>query len=528
MPKKKSRIFDRGFLPSNLQLTASLIAGETIKFLLGLDLNSVKGKVLEFDVFNLKSENHTILFKADCPVCRKKKECGKTQYDIKALLEKNKIEGDLSAYEKILVSKRTGIISYYDLFKKDISEPTLPFIFRADLANHNFVSDPEGGHAVCSGKGLTLAEAKTSALGEAVERYSGAVYDASEIEYLRFEDIHSKKLHPKDLVLFEDFQYAGLEFSKFRENEKIGWANAYSLVSEKSIKVPAISVFMDYKIHDPAEYLFPVTSNGLGAGATLLQAILSASMEVVERDAFIITWHQKLKCTRYDPLSLPMPDVVDYCRSYGRRGVVLNLFKLPSDFPCHIFMSVAEQVEGDGPAIVVGLGADFDPLKAARGALIEVGQVRPGLMKRLHRPETTKRLEEILDDPAQVKELEDHDLLYASPASKHHFDFLLKRPAQLFDLEENPLTEGEKIKRLIDHLKDIGSDLIYYNLTPPEMEALHLFTARAIIPHLQPIHFGSQKIRLGGKRLYELPHRLKLKNKVTSYGDIDLQPHPLA
>ncbi len=526
--QKTSNLLDRGFLPSNLYLTASLAVNEVIKLLLSFDLSSIKGRQLEFDVFNLSYKNHSILFKSDCPVCRKKKEKERKHYSLNELIKRNTIEGDLPSYEDILVSDRTGIITYYDLFKKDISEPNVPFIYRADVANHNFIVDPEIASNVCSGKGLTLEQAKISALGEAVERYSGAVYNPDEIEYTTFKSITSRKLHPKHLVLFDDDQYDRLEYSKFDEENTLGWAKAYSMVHKERIYVPAISVFMNYKMAYPAEYLCPVTSNGLGAGATMLQAIVSSALEVIERDAFIITWHAKLPSKRYDPMTLPMKEVVDYCKMYERRGVKLSLFKLPTDFPCHVFAAIAEQKEGDGPALVVGLGADFNAHKAAKGALIEVGQVRPGLKKRARTQEAQDRLIQLINNPQEVTALEDHDLLYASPEMKHHFDFMLDLEAHDFDLEEENLSDEDQMNRLIEHVKKIDSDLIYYNLTPPEIEKLGIYTTRVIIPDLQPIHFGADKIRLGGTRLYDVSNRLNLEKGTEADQAIDLQPHPLA
>lgn len=524
---KKSSFNKRSFLPTNVGMISSLMTAEVIKFLLAFDLPSLKNRIMEFDTFNLRSEIHHILIKPNCPICQKKKQIRK-HIDLNSLVLHNSFEGVLSLHEQTLVSKLTGVVKFYDLFKKDISEPNIPFIYRADLANHNFIPGLKFGDSVCSGKGLTLEKAKISALGEAVERYSGAVYDTSEISYESFNLLEGKKLHPDRLVLFEDHQYADLEYAKFHPDTKIGWSRAYSLSDEGLIWVPSISVFMDYKIKTDDEFLFAVTSNGLGAGATLLQAVLSAALEVIERDIFVISWHQKLTCLRYDPLTIPMPDIVNYCKMYLQRGVKLSLFQLPTDFPCYVFLAVAQQIEGAGPAIVVGLGADFDPHKAAAGALIEVGQVRPGLKKRMRLKETQDRLLEIMEDSNKVTELEDHDLLYASPSQTDKFNFLLNQPIKDFDLVKVELNEEEKITLLLKHLKDIDSALIYYDLTPIDMEKINIYTTRVIIPDLQPIHFGMNKIRLAGNRLYELPYRMGLKESVGNFSDINLQPHPLA
>src|SRR5439155_6596533 len=126
-------------------------------------------------------------------------------------------------------------------------------------------------------------------------------------------------------------------------------------------------------------------------------AILSAALEVIERDAFLLTWYNQLACQRIDPLTHPDKEIVAYCQSYQRRGVEMHLYRLPTDFPVHVFMGVGyHPSEKDGPSIVVGLGADFDPSKAAKGALLEIGQVRPALKQRLKAPDTQQRMAQLL------------------------------------------------------------------------------------------------------------------------------------
>jgi hypothetical protein len=49
-----------------------------------------------------------------------------------------------------------------------------------------------------------------------------------------------------------------------------------------------------------------------------------------------------------------------------------------------------------------------------------------------------------------------------------------------------------------------------------------------IVPGFQPIHFGWDEARLGGRRLYEVPHRLGLTAAPTSPQELNADPHPLA
>jgi len=71
-------------------------------------------------------------------------------------------------------------------------------------------------------------------------------------------------------------------------------------------------------------------------------------------------------------------------------------------------------------------------------------------------------------------------------------------------------------------------DLIYVNLTPPELERRRLFAARVIIPGCQPIAFGAGERRFGGSRLYELPVKLNLAKRPLEVAELNPDPHPMA
>jgi ribosomal protein S12 methylthiotransferase accessory factor len=80
----------------------------------------------------------------------------------------------------------------------------------------------------------------------------------------------------------------------------------------------------------------------------------------------------------------------------------------------------------------------------------------------------------------------------------------------------------------VEHFRESQGDLIYCNLTPPDIGALGLHTARVIVPDFQPIDFGWKERRLGGERLYEYPRRLGLAAQQRAYQNLNPHPHPLA
>jgi ribosomal protein S12 methylthiotransferase accessory factor len=417
------------------------------------------------------------------------------------------------------------------LIQQDASEPARPYVMGAELANHRLIESEPHAYRACSGKGLTLATARVSTLGEALERYAATSWDASEIVYGRRGDLMCPALDPRELVLYTPDQYAHLPFDPYTGENVLGWTSGRSLVTGAQIFVPALAVYLNYTMRAPGELLCPITSNGLATGATLAEAILAATCEVLERDAFMITWLNRLPCQRVDLRSHPDPEVRALWEAYRRRNVAIHIYRLPTDQPCHVFAAVAMQLdEADGPAVVVGLGADLAATHAARKAVLEMAQVRPTLRQRMRSPENRHRMRELVANPQRVSALTDHDLLYASREAIGALDFLLDRPIERFDWQaaspsEEPISQ---LERLVDHCCAERLDLVYINLTPADLEQLGLHTVRVILPGFQPIHFGWNQARLAGERLYELPRRLGFTSTRSTPAELNADPHPLA
>jgi ribosomal protein S12 methylthiotransferase accessory factor len=399
-------------------------------------------------------------------------------------------------------------------------------VWRARVSNHCFLSEVDGSHSACSGKGMSRAAAWDSCLGEAVERYSGGCWDPDEAVVGRREELEGRSLDPSSLVLYLPEQYPDLPYAPYGPESKLRWVQGRSLIHEDAVWLPAISVFMEYQVSDPQEFLFPVTSNGLAAGPTLADAVLSAIYEVLERDAFLIAWLNRLPARRYDAALHPHPEVRQLALAYRRRGVELALFELPTDHPVAVFVGIAFQRGGyGGPYATVGLGADLDPLAAARAAALEVGQVRPAFRERC-RTHSGARIAELVADPPSTRSLEDHALLYADPAMASAFHFLDGETAEWG--EARPADSRAALSTLLGHFRSVGQEVLYVNLTPRDLEPLGLHTARAVLPGFQPIWFGRQERRLGGRRLFDLPVRLGLAERLADVESLNPLPHPIA
>jgi ribosomal protein S12 methylthiotransferase accessory factor len=527
---------DRPLFPPVPAYVGSVLATEALKMFLALGTLSLAGKVQEFDALTGAVTVHPVLFRPDCPVCQKKKRTPPEQPDLAGLTE-TEAPGDVLAAEDRLVSPRCGIVRSCRPVSKDPSEPRVPYVYRAQLANHRFLSGTGDEFIVGSGKGFTAAEARARALGEAIERYSGGLASDVEVRYARRAELTGASLDPRQLVLYRPEQYEQVKYSPYQDDATMGWVAGRSLGSGGTVWVPAIAVFMAYQVRSDAEFIAPITSNGLAAGRTLAEAVRSAALEVIERDAFMSTWLHQLSATRVDAGSHPDARLVGVVEAYARRGVRLELYRLTVDHPFHVFaaLGVQEDRSVDGPAVVVGLGAGLRPGPAASSAILEVAQVRPALRVRLRGEEAIARVAELVDHPDRVETLDDHDLLYASPAMLGAFDFLRRSPCPTFDWSADSAepsapshSAGEDLRTITAQLNAMGTDLIYVDLTTADMLTFGIHTVRAIVPDFQPIHFGRNERRLGGTRLFEMPRRLGLRHDDVSIADLNELPHPLA
>ena len=415
---------------------------------------------------------HPIVRSADCVVCQKKNFI-RNQPRLAELEHTSASTNNLLEHATRLISSTTGIVRELRWSAKDTSEPFRPYIFRALLSNHRFVNKEEKEGRFASGKGMTIAEAQASALAEALERYSGACWKGQEIIFRRrCEDWMQSLLIPVNWYSLHQASTPSFITPPIVTTLSSVGSTRDLLITDQLVFVPALAVFMNYEVQSPAEFIFPMTSNGLAAGPTLAEAILRAAFEVLERDAAMITWLNELLCTRVDPLSHPDPDVREICKAYQRRRVHFELYLLPTDHPVKVFVAIAYQEGGgDGPAAVLGLGADTESRLAARRAILEAAQVRPGLRQRMRFPEARRRMEELVDDPRRVTKLEDHDLLYASPKMLGSFDFLRKRPlASISWRTGNAVIHIAKLGCLTDHFQTNGADLLYFNLTTSDLD----------------------------------------------------------
>lgn len=428
---------------------------------------------------------------------------------------------------KELVSPRVGLIRDIAPQGRSADEPMPPYLYTATLSNYDFRVASKSDR-MAAGKGMTKDEAITSAIGEATERYCAYHWDPQRTFIAKASDIQSRYITPQDCVLYSDRQYNIFEWPhpRYTPDRELGWLNGNDVLDDSPVALPESLVYLVFPPPRMEDYFAPSTSNGLAAGPNRPRAILGGLCELMERDAMLITWMNRLPAVELQFDHSPeIPGRI--FRHYAHFGVNVRAFLMPSDLPAATVMAISFEEDPARPANVIGLGCHPDPNIALLKALFELCQGRPAEGSRFQSNPPQGRLDKYED----VHTLDDHSAFMSQMNRREEFAFLWQsnEKKRIEDLP-NPSTgdAAQDLKRCATELAEMGHRPGYAVLTTPDLAGYDIHVVRVIAPGLQPVHFGHGQERLGGKRLYELPQQLGLSDRVHTESDLNPCPHPLA
>jgi ribosomal protein S12 methylthiotransferase accessory factor len=398
----------------------------------------------------------------------------------------------------------------------------------SDLGNYSdILNAPKAG-----GGGESFETALAATLGEAVERYCMLFYDKSEMISASYRDVQDDAVHPDLLRLYSREQVENksdsVRLSYFTEDTRINWVWGYSLTHRKPRLVPATQVYLQYDLDEGEESIGRKAATGLAAGCTIEEAILSGLYEVVERDAFSISWlHRKVgPRLRIDDPELQTAMVKRFHANHP--GVDFRIYDITLDIPIPSVFAILRRPAEFGPVLCVSSVTRLKPRDVVRKALREVGQGLPYLRFLRH---------QLRDwEPAA-----DHsDLL----TFDHHCTLYVKHPEMVS--EALSFTEGDTgeialsempdrstgrvlgdIEVCLDMLRQIDKEVIVVDITTPDIRDIGLRVVRVLIPGLVPVHGNHNFPYLGVQRLYEIPERLAWERSGWDpTAGINPRPHP--
>ncbi len=425
-----------------------------------------------------------------------------------------------------VVDPVTGIVAYTATAEMDRADPAI-FIVVAEPADIRTYGYPLPVASSGSGAGLTYAQAYGAAVGECIERYAFSVVHPEDLVFGPYRLLREQGLDPiapASWALYHPDQFATLPYAPFGEETPVAWVRVDSLTYRKERWVPACLVYMPYPLPfraqgevEPA----PAISTGGACARSLPEALLKGLCEVVERDAFMIVWRNRLPCPRVviDPASS-----LHSCfhEVFARPGLDYALFYTTLDLEIPSFFGVLINRRADKPMVVVGGAAHPDPTRAALKTLIELVQ---GLKwMELHRGATFP----LVPGFRNIRSFDDRIKLYAFNSELlAAFDFLFAQPTEVALSCLPSLDTGDVRRNLqvcVQRLAAHDLEAVAVDITPIDVAACGYHVVKVFIPGCEMMEGDHLLPFLGGRRWREVPERLF--GLSPSLETINPYPHP--
>jgi ribosomal protein S12 methylthiotransferase accessory factor len=368
--------------------------------------------------------------------------------------------------------------------------------------------------------------AEAAAIGEALERYSGSYVPEERLLVASADELGPDAVDPERFALFSAVQHAApaFPFRPFRGDTVVSWVDGFAVPGGEHAYLPAQLVYMPWRRRAPDEIrIGHATSSGLACGPTLEEAVLNGLLELVERDAFMLVWHNRL--------SLPLlawggdPELTRLDRRYfspsGLRYAAVDL---------SVFLEVPTVlgvVHGAAGCLgALGIGAASAPTVAVawRKALAEAFSVQRWVRDvALEEPDRVGR------SAAEIRTFDGHTLYYAAEERARRAAFL-DASAERRDVTEIAPLEGDdvlaQIEAVTGRLDHRGSSAYAVDVTSPDVRAAGLHVVHVLAPELCPLDVVEGARFLGGTRMYEAAYEAGLVPHPITPADLNPDPHP--
>lgn len=372
--------------------------------------------------------------------------------------------------------------------------------------------------------------ALAKAIGEAIERYCAAIYDPLEFPVYSYNNAPFPCIDPDRFALYDKTQFSQSNFPAvpFTKDTPIRWVAGFDPLTYKTAYIPAAMVYMPYYYYkdsseaaSESQIVQPI-STGLACHCSLEEAAINAICEVIERDAFMITWQAMLSTPHVQIESLSRQNI-DLVRRFERAGFSVSLFNITTDINVPTILGVLRNDSVETTPIVFAASAALDPDEAVHKSLEELEHTRYYCQNIL---ETMPRLDFDINHQ-NIVDQKSHLNFWCDKKNVGLSNFIFESDKiSTIDEIKNFATGSSKgdLQILMENINTIGHRTILYDLTTKDVLDLGLRVVRAIIPGFHPMFFGYAMRALGGKRLWTVPQKLGYKG--IRNGRDNHSPHP--
>lgn len=356
----------------------------------------------------------------------------------------------------------------------------------------------EVGHLVGYGTSLEEPTAKIRAICEGVERYCAVMYPTHGLRIASERDLRPDVLELRRLPRCSERERerapAAHQLPLPDPDREECWIRGYSVTHQKPIWVPISAVYLGLPFPPALHVVFPM-STGFAVGASYDAAVLSALLEVIERDSLALWWLHSLPMPRLVFDQAKEPRLFELLARNRAVGIENHLIDLTTDVGVPV-VGIVQTSEAASPHFVAMGACRTTSGAAALRVLEEAGSLRIALSQQ-HAPVRRAQFFE-----AGGLEPEQFGYLYAPKSAREHFAFALEAPetTRVPNAVQDP-----PLASIVARLSQLGMEVIAVDVTLPEIEALGLCAVKVIVPELMTMTFSHHVRYLGHPRLYAAP-----------------------
>jgi ribosomal protein S12 methylthiotransferase accessory factor len=385
-----------------------------------------------------------------------------------------------------VVSEDVGLVDRVDEGMASYDHPRLA-TFHAQAADTAIVFGA-GHDGRPGGLALDRSSAKRAAVGEALERYSACHVPTSRLRAATVRELGSRNIVvPPDLTAGAGGSGSwhwvpGVRLKSSQAEARAAWVPAHRVYLSGIDDRPGLGVS---------------TSTGLACHPDPWQALRSGLLEVIERDAVMVSWTTRAAAVPIDT-TLRWTDQHGITVRFDRAPERYQLYLLESPTRIPVVFAVVSGV-GDQPPRAVGAAARFDLGEACRRALLEANQTFSWARHMVASGTPSPAID-------QIRDLEHHVAYYLDHGRRAAFDFLSDHaivPSRDVDLDERRPTHRsarDEVEAILDQTGEAGLDCYAVDATAPDVREAGYWVIRAIIPDLYPLIVGLDH-RTGHPRL---------------------------
>ncbi|HNY10757.1 MAG TPA: TOMM precursor leader peptide-binding protein [Candidatus Wallbacteria bacterium] len=504
-------VTSRGTIPSSVQMAYQMAAQQLAIWAVQNEGANLAGRVISVNTTTLLSQEHILTKRPQCPACNIGSPADEKPNppvlksiikDTDSLYGGCRTMSPEETFNKFSnhVSPITGVVN--SLVKAESGSDGILNVYFAGqnsaMRNNNIMALQKNLRSMSAGKGITEIAAKTGALCEAIERYSG-LYNGNEPKIkTSYSKIKDQAVLPNDCMNYSDEQFKnrniinsqGHHFQTvpepFDENAVVEWTPFWSL--EKKEWRYVISSYCYYGYHDPEGHFFSwPNSNGCASGNTLEEAILQGFFEINERDAVALWWYNMIKRPAVDLESFNIAYIEKLYYAYKKKNRKFWVLDITSDTGIPTFTAVSYKPDSDREEIVFAFGSHFDPKTALIRALTEMNQFMPSVLE---------------DSPGEYSFKDPFVTSWWKNAKLRNESYLAPdktQPARKLsdfnDISSNDMLAD--INRCVNLMDERGMRTLILDQTQPDVG---LNVVKIIVPGMR--HMWQ---RLGPGRLYDIP-----------------------